>query len=290
MDILLVSAILTISFISISLGHRLKFAFLLIKTIALSIILISSGYTLANASSSIKQKPCQLAYGLTQWEPLQYVNKQGEYVGIQIDLINAIAEKLNCRLIFMVDKWNNNLRKIESGVVDFTANATQSSERERYAIFSNPYRRDSFTIIVKSKNLFKYTSNSIEDLKQQGFVLGLTQQYLYGDKIESWIKDTRYSKNLNFSQSTEDNIEKLLNDEIDGFIEDPFVISFKQRRKEFPEKLTSLPMKIFGLEASFIFSKKNFDQAFVDRFNNALREVQKSPKYQTIWIDPIKED
>lgn len=268
----------------------MKFVFLLIKITIFSLLWLVNCQSKAETNTASVQEPCQLAYGLTQWEPLQYINEHGQYVGIQIDFVNAIAKKLDCRLIFMVDKWDNNLKKIESGIVDFTANATQSAEREKYAIFSKPYRRDSFTIIVKSKNLFKFPTNSIEELRDKGFVLGLTRQYLYGDKIESWAKNPQFSDNLNYSQTTEENIDKLLRDEIDGFIEDPFVISFKQRRKEFPEKLSSLPMKIFGLEASFIFSRKNFNQNFVDRFNQALREVQKSGKYQTFWIDPILDE
>ena len=237
------------------------------------------------ASNDKPSTPCSLNYGLTEWKPLQYTNNQGKIKGLQIDLIEAIATSLNCKLNFIKGNWNENLDKIRLGSVDFTANATPSDSRRQFAYFSEPYRRDSFAVFVRMEDFEKYDAETFNALKLSKFKLGLAKQYLYGEEVESWQADTQYNHLLSYSNVAEDNFSKLINNEIDGFLVDPFVISYKLRSKDLTKRVVPLPIRTIGREVCFIFSKKTISVDFVSRFNQALNKIKNDPKYQTIWLD-----
>ncbi|TQV86871.1 substrate-binding periplasmic protein [Aliikangiella coralliicola] len=258
---------------------------LLFLLTTLSIKVAATSISTASISAEAHSKKCQLNYGWTEWKPLQYLDKRGKIIGLQIDLVEAIAESLNCDINFIKGRWNDNLEKIRTGEVDFTANATPSEKRKQFAHFSNPYRQDSFAVFVRMEDVEKYNAGTINALKLIDFKLGLAKQYLYGEEVEAWQSDNQYNYLLTYSAVAEDNFSKLIKGEIDGFLEDPFVISYKLRSKDLTKKVVPLPIRTTGREVCFIFSKKTVSKNFVSQFNRALTKIKNNPKYQSIWLD-----
>jgi polar amino acid transport system substrate-binding protein len=229
------------------------------------------------------QKSCHLTFGWMERKPVQFNDSNG-LQGIQIDLVKAVANKMSCELTFVQGSWGELISGIKSGDVDFIPGATISSERAKFGYFSVPYRRDFFVIYVLSskKNLFsKYT---LKQLKKNKFKLGFTEQYLYGDEIEIWQQDEMHNKFLSYAESTADNIARLHNNEIDGFLEDPFVIAYNLRDEERASTISRLPITISGHLSSFMFSKKSVSETRVEQFNNALEKILTEPRFQSNWF------
>lgn len=236
-----------------------------------------------SSNKPISQK-CELSFGFTEWKPLQYLDDSGNPVGIQIDLSKAVLKEMGCEIKFDFGTWSDSLKKIESGKIDFTANATATPEREKYGIFSAPYRRDEFVIFVKQKDKKRFNAMSMDELKNSNFRLGLTRNYLYGQEIEEWQADKENKHLLSYVDLADENIQRLFNDEIDGLLFDPFEVAYKLRSKDLSEKIVPLSVKTFGREVGFIFSKKKFDRDFIEKFNKALNKVIQDPQNQSIWI------
>lgn len=234
--------------------------------------------------NSASHSECILKYGFTEWKPLQYLNSQGKPVGLQVNLIEAVVQKAGCKIKYIPVTWDENMKKIEAGELDFTANATPSKKRESYARFSAPYRKDEFAVFVRQELKQKLNTSSIQDLVDSNFRLGLTRQYIYGEEIQRWQNDPVKNHLLSYSTRAEDNIDRLFNGDIDGFLEDPFVISYKLRSRDLNKKVVPLSIRTFGSEACFMFNKQNFSQHFMERFNHALEQVKTDPAHQTIWL------
>ncbi|MCW8878524.1 MAG: transporter substrate-binding domain-containing protein [Kangiellaceae bacterium] len=235
-------------------------------------------------SNTAAQSECILKYGFTEWKPLQYLNSQGKPVGLQVNLIEAVVKKAGCKIKYIPVTWDENMRKIATGELDFTANATPSKKRESYARFSAPYRKDEFAVFVKQELKEKFNTSSIQDLVNSNFRLGLTRQYIYGEEIQRWQNHPMKKYLLSYSTRAEDNIDRLFNGDIDGFLEDPFVISYKLRSRDLMKKVVPLSIRTFGREACFMFNKQNFSKNFIERFNQALEQIKSDPAYQTIWL------
>ena len=230
-------------------------------------------------------EPCQLTFGWTEWKPFQYLNAQGKIDGLQIELLRAVTNEIGCNLSFVKGSWAQLLSQIKLGQVDIIANATETEERLEHALFSKPYRTDTFAIYVRSNERDKYEFGSIKQLKRSKFRLALTHGYLYGEEIESWKNDPIYKPFISYANLNQENFRRLLNGEIDGFIEDPMVVSYLIRSNELKNRVSALSFSMLGLESSYMFSKKSVPSLTVERFNQALTKIKKLPKYQSVWLE-----
>ncbi|WP_196140312.1 ABC transporter substrate-binding protein [Aliikangiella sp. G2MR2-5] len=235
--------------------------------------------TVSNKSLEKKDQNCVLHYGFTEWKPLQYVNAQGKPTGTQFLLTQNVVKALGCELKITFGPWDSHIRNIKNGSLDFLSNATFSEERNEFALFSEPYRKDEFAIFVRQEDIQKYKNKSLTELMESGFRLGVGENYVYGKRISDIINNPKYTSQLPGVYYLEENIEKLNRGEIDGLLDDPLVISYKMRTKEIPYKLISLKIKAFGAPVSFMFSRKNFDESFMEKFNAVLKKTSENKEY-----------
>jgi polar amino acid transport system substrate-binding protein len=75
------------------------------------------------------------------WQPFEYINEEtGEIEGFDIDLFQAIAEKKNLEVEFINVAWDPLLAGMERCLYDVAISCmTITSERKKYALFSDPY-------------------------------------------------------------------------------------------------------------------------------------------------------
>lgn len=229
-------------------------------------------------------KDCHLTFGWTELIPIQYLNENGKPQGLQIELVTAITKEMGCRLSFVKGNWSNILGKLERGEIDFMANATKTNKRQSFGLFSNVYRKDVFTLYVRKGDLEKYQSSSFEQLKQNQFELGLTRDFLYGDEVAAWQKNKKYNQYLSYRDSTEENARRLVKGEIDGFLEDPYIVSYKLISNELSDSVAKLPISLFGKKTHFMFSKNNVDINTVKQFNLALEKTLRTPRFYSSWL------
>jgi len=87
---------------------------------------------------------CVLRAGFDAWEPYHYLGQGQQPQGLDIEILQTLAAELNCELSLQQDTWAALLRKLQSGELDILPGASISTERERYAWFSRPYRQEQF--------------------------------------------------------------------------------------------------------------------------------------------------
>jgi len=231
-----------------------------------------------------KAETCQLTFGWARWRPLQYKNEKGELKGFQVDLVNAIADEMNCVVEFVEGDWQQLISGLQEGIIDFVADATKTEARTEFAHFSIPYRRDTFAIYVRKQDVNKYRELELGDLKKLNFKLAVNRGFLYGEEIEAWQNDNQYNDSIIYSDNSGQNFEKLIVGDIDGFIEDPYVMAYKFRSQQAIKNMATLPIVISSHTACFMFNKKKFNLDFVNKFNLALTKVKARPEFQISWL------
>lgn len=110
------------------------------------------------------------------YPPFEFVNEAGEIVGFDVDLVNAICERINCVAEFRNFAWDGIVAAIGAGVfTDFDMVASGVSiteERSRTAAFSDPYLVVSQAITVRVEN----EALTLEDFTAEGSTLRLGAQ------------------------------------------------------------------------------------------------------------------
>ena len=105
--------------------------------------------------------------GYTIYSPMNYRNAEGELVGFDTELAQAVFDELGYKVIFKEIKWENKYTELESGTISciwngFTANTADDDgvARADKVDFSYNYMRNKQVIVVKSGT----TVNSAADL------------------------------------------------------------------------------------------------------------------------------
>jgi len=87
--------------------------------------------------------------------PYEWIDANGNYVGLSADYIALIEQRLGVKLDIVKDKsWAEILETAQRGELDMIANANKTPERERYLFFTEAYLNTPAIIINDSNNGF----------------------------------------------------------------------------------------------------------------------------------------
>ncbi|MBQ9932559.1 MAG: transporter substrate-binding domain-containing protein [Ruminiclostridium sp.] len=113
------------------------------------------------------QEKGQLVLGTASgYPPFEFVSMEnnGEVIGIDVELAQAIADKLGVELVVQDMPFGELIMNLNSGVCDIViAGLPETPERAEMADFSMVYVNDEQTIIVRAEDADKYTS--LEDFE-----------------------------------------------------------------------------------------------------------------------------
>ena len=82
------------------------------------------------------------------WPPLDFV-EDGRLRGIGVDYVEVLNNRLLGHLKLVPGRFDDNLRKIESGELDALLDVTPKPERDRFLSFTNPYLTIPHSIITR---------------------------------------------------------------------------------------------------------------------------------------------
>ncbi|MCW8876849.1 MAG: transporter substrate-binding domain-containing protein [Kangiellaceae bacterium] len=225
---------------------------------------------------------CQLNMGWDPWEPYQYLAPGDEVKGLEIDLVSAMAKEAGCELKFVQKNWMNLLNGIRNGSIDLLGGASKTEARKKFAHFSDPYRHESFILYIRAGESEKYVGKDLKALLTENFRLGVTQDYIYGDQVSELQDDEVLANNFVSVPTTEVNYYNLIQNQIDGFLEDPFVAAYTVKRKGLQEEIEAHTLEVHSGAVSIMFSKKSVKKETVDAFNKALATLKQTGEYQKI--------
>lgn len=230
-----------------------------------------------------KVKPaCELTMGWDPWEPYQYLTPDNQVRGLEIDLISSIAKQAECSITFVQNDWMRLLKGIKNGSIDMLGGASKTTAREEFAYFSAPYRHEYFVLYIRKEQENVFAGKTLDQLLKSKFKLGVTEDYMYGDEVSSLQDDQSFSSQIINVPITEMNYFNLIQHQIDGFLEDPFVAAYTIKRKGLADQIVATSIKFDSGDVSFMFSKSSVKQETVEAFNRGLETIKASGEYDKI--------
>jgi ABC-type amino acid transport substrate-binding protein len=161
---------------------------------------------------------CALAEGATlivgtnpEFPPFESVGDDGEVVGIDIDIINAIAEKIGMTVVIESMDFDALNPSLSSGKIDVAiAGMTNTEERRKSVLFSEPYFQASQKIIVREGSPIAAEADLAD--KRIGVQLGTTGD-LYVSEMMPGATIDRYNKGI-------DAVQDLVSGRLDAVVID----------------------------------------------------------------------
>lgn len=133
-----------------------------------------SGASAASASAaddSVKdidaiKKKGKLVVGITDFEPMDYKDDNGEWVGFDADLAKKVGEDLGVEVEFQEIDWDNKILELDNGSIDCVWNGmTLTDEVTKSMSCTQPYCNNAQVVVVPKDKADRYQDvASLKDL------------------------------------------------------------------------------------------------------------------------------
>lgn len=107
-----------------------------------------------------------LVVGITEFEPMDYQDADGKWIGFDADMATAFAENLGVTVEFQIIDWDNKVFELNSKNIDCVWNGmTLTDEVKGSMACSNAYCNNAQVVIVPADTADQYqTVESVKDL------------------------------------------------------------------------------------------------------------------------------
>ncbi len=225
---------------------------------------------------------CKFVLGFDAWEPYQYVDVGERIAGLDIELIAAVISNMGCQLTYQQGTWVDLLMALRQGEVDILLGASKTQARKKFALFSDAYRMEEFSLYIRKSDKVRAGYKTISEFSQNNSRIGIVEDYVYGPDVSSLLDKPETSKYFVNAIMGEINVARLLDEDIDGYLEDSFVGASLLRRKALSKYIVAQGINIKTGNAYVMFSKISVTPEQLRNFNTQLAKVKSSDIYQDI--------
>ena len=90
-----------------------------------------------------------LIVGITEFEPMDYKDENGQWIGFDADMARKVAEKLGVEVQFVIIDWDNKILELDSKNIDVVWNGmTLTSETLGGMECTNAYCNNAQVIVL----------------------------------------------------------------------------------------------------------------------------------------------
>jgi polar amino acid transport system substrate-binding protein len=227
-------------------------------------------------------KKCSLLLGFDAWEPYQYADVGGRVAGLDIELVSLVANGIGCEITYKQGTWVDLLGSLKDGDIDILLGASKTPAREEFAYFSEPYRMEEFSLYIRSGEQDDLDFTTLTEFVNNGSKVGVVAEYLYGDEVARLVDHPETSKMFVNAIMGELNVARLMDSDIDGFLEDSFVGASMLRRKALSDYIVAQGITIQTGDAYVMFSQESVTPEQLAAFNAELNRVKTSGAYDDL--------
>jgi polar amino acid transport system substrate-binding protein len=254
---------------------RTLFAAVLFACAALVAALVAN-----NASAA--EPVCEKTVRWNNDPPYSLRDAQGKITGFYIDLIQEILTKMNCTMKLQEMPWARALSELEAGRIDILPGALKTSERNRFALFSDPINSSPNVLFMKKTAVDKFNLKTLSDISKINFRLGVQVNVAYGAEFDQLLKKPAFQKQLTTVYKRDSAWKMVEIDRIDGLIADEVTGLHELKALHLDNTIGKTELVVSASPGLIAFSKKTIDENFVMGFNQQFQAMISSGEYAKI--------
>jgi polar amino acid transport system substrate-binding protein len=252
------------------------------------LLAIAAGLIMAASAAGRVEAGCTLRTAYEPYGVYMFIGADGKAAGVDVDLVQAIADELGCVASFPKMPWARTLRELENGGVDVATSASRTPERERFAHFSAPYRQAQMGIYVRKGETGRYALDGLPGITDVGLRLGVMRGYYYGPEFETLMADPVFARQVDVAVDYETNIRKLLHGRIDGFLVDDIGVMVGALADYGAEdQVEQHPVFLAGDEFHLMLSRKSVSDSRVAEIDEVLARMEADGRLRRVMDEYI---
>lgn len=204
--------------------------------------------------------------------------------GIAVDLMKAIYEPEGFKVQYIIMPWNEAIQKVKTGEISALIGITQEKENPYNLIFPKNYlNKSNNAYIVRADDDFIYKNNDSLKGKKIGIVDGYHFQSVLGEYINKNYYDPNIVIKSSGSKAVKENLLKLVNGDIDIYVEDEYVIQYIANRNGLISKIRVCGF-LSDKDGTYVaFSSASpFAHRFVEMYDVGVTKLKQNGEYNKI--------
>lgn len=166
-----------------------------VLAVVLCVLFVSGMFAACSKSNNSKsdldyvKSKGKMVIGVTLYEPMNYKDESGNWMGFDTEFAQAVCEKLGVEAEFIVIDWDNKIFELDSKKIDCAWNGmTLTDEVKESMSCTKPYVKNEQVVVMKADAVKNYTD--VASLKNVTFAAES------GSAGEAAIKDLSLDANL----------------------------------------------------------------------------------------------
>lgn len=210
------------------------------------------------------------ARGDYAYEPFEYIDKNGQNSGFNIELLERIAQIMGLDIRIELGPWEEVRTQLESGKIDLLPGMYKTMERDKLVDFSIPHFISSYGIFSKHD----YDIETLEDLRGKRIAVQLD------DVGYDYLVEQGFSDNLVLTRNWEDIFTAVLDEKADLA-----VASLVQATRLFSDRDFHSLYRIgpIILQEKYCMAVKEGDAELLAALNEGLNILKSSGEYDRIY-------
>jgi polar amino acid transport system substrate-binding protein len=198
--------------------------------------------------------------------PLNMADKNGEIIGLEVDLMKSLAQSMGLTTRFIVKPFSDLIPAIERGEVDLVISGmTITPERNARVAFAGPYLISGKSVLTKSPTIASADSATLLDNADQRYAV------LAGSTSETFVEQVLPNAVSVPAVDYDTAVQMVLDDEVDAMIADFPICQLSVLRH--PEAGLSTVMTPFTIEPLGIALPAD-DPLFINLIENYLSTIE----------------
>lgn len=241
------------------------------RLLSFLILLVASIITLGFSEKSHAETTYKIGTDLT-FAPFEFQDSEGNYIGIDVDLINKIAEDQGFKVDLRPLGFDSSIQGVQSDQLDgMIAGMSITDERKKTFDFSEPYFDSGIQMAVHKDN---NDITSYDDLK------GKTVAAKIGTESATFLEENKdkYGYSIKQYEAADALYNALSNNNVQAIFDDYPVLGYAVNNGQ--------PFKLVGdyeVGSSYGFAvKKGQNKELLDKFNQGLKDLKADGTYDEI--------
>ncbi|WP_130536713.1 diguanylate cyclase [Thiomicrorhabdus indica] len=152
------------------------------------------------------------------WAPLEFINEQGQFVGIAPKFLDYISHKTGIEFIpFTQLSWSESVTQMESGKLDMYSAVFYTDERSEYSLYTDPYLELPMVIATQRNEGFISNLNQL-----QNKTIAVVKDYASQANMQQHFPDIP----LKLVSSPEEGLKLVSSGEAFGYIDNAAIITY----------------------------------------------------------------
>lgn len=216
----------------------------------------------------------ELRIGCDEYEPYNYLDENGDIVGIDADLADEACSRLGYEPIYVIMKWTEKEEFLDNGVIDCIWDSYSMNGREDEYLWSDPYMYSREAVIVNNESPI----SKLEELNGRN-IATLVNTRAEDILLEESVFPQISLKNVYSFQKMNECLAALRQDYVDAVAGD--IQYLRTYMKNSPGEFRMIQESLETSRLAVAFSK-NADKELVEKLNKVLKEMKQDGTIDSI--------